>query len=98
MPAMSWPKKPRLARKESWGHISGMNEKARSFSQSSVRDASRGAPTKAADRATGRDVVVPAKLDPRATADNLPKELGGVKGPEPTRFGDWEHNGRCTDF
>lgn len=25
-------------------------------------------------------------------------EVGGVKGPEPTRFGDWEHNGRCSDF
>jgi hypothetical protein len=27
-----------------------------------------------------------------------PQEIGGPKGPEPTRFGDWEHNGRCTDF
>jgi hypothetical protein len=25
-------------------------------------------------------------------------EIGGAKGPEPTRYGDWEHNGRCTDF
>ena len=28
----------------------------------------------------------------------LPRELGGVDGPEPTRFGDWEKNGRCIDF
>lgn len=27
-----------------------------------------------------------------------PKEIGGRKGPEPTRFGDWEKNGRCIDF
>lgn len=27
-----------------------------------------------------------------------PKEIGGSKGPEPTRYGDWEHKGRCTDF
>ena len=27
-----------------------------------------------------------------------PTEVGGVDGPEPTRYGDWEHNGRCTDF
>ena len=27
-----------------------------------------------------------------------PKEIGGPKGPEPTRFGDWEKGGRCTDF
>jgi hypothetical protein len=25
-------------------------------------------------------------------------ELGGPPGPEPTRFGDWEKNGRCVDF
>ena len=27
-----------------------------------------------------------------------PKEVGGPKGPEPTRYGDWEQKGRCTDF
>jgi hypothetical protein len=31
-------------------------------------------------------------------AVELPKEIGGQKGPEPTRYGDWEKNGRCTDF
>jgi len=30
---------------------------------------------------------------PAATA-----EQGGPSGPEPTRFGDWERNGRCIDF
>jgi len=25
-------------------------------------------------------------------------ELGGRKGPEPTRFGDWERNGLISDF
>lgn len=25
-------------------------------------------------------------------------EIGGRKGPEPTRFGDWEKDGRCVDF
>ncbi|MGV6850551.1 MAG: DUF1674 domain-containing protein [bacterium] len=29
---------------------------------------------------------------------DLPTEYGGPKGPEPTRFGDWEKNGRCSDF
>jgi len=28
----------------------------------------------------------------------LPPELGGQKGPEPTRFGDWEKNGIISDF
>jgi hypothetical protein len=26
------------------------------------------------------------------------KEWGGQKGPEPTRYGDWEKNGRVSDF
>ncbi|EFA86619.1 hypothetical protein PPL_00420 [Heterostelium album PN500] len=25
-------------------------------------------------------------------------EIGGPKGPEPTRFGDWERKGRTSDF
>ncbi len=28
----------------------------------------------------------------------LRKEIGGRDGPEPTRYGDWEKNGRCIDF
>ena len=27
-----------------------------------------------------------------------PQEMGGPKGLEPTRYGDWENNGRCSDF
>lgn len=27
-----------------------------------------------------------------------PAEKGGPKGPEPTRYGDWERNGRAIDF
>jgi hypothetical protein len=27
-----------------------------------------------------------------------PREIGGPKGPEPTRYGDWEKAGRCIDF
>jgi hypothetical protein len=27
-----------------------------------------------------------------------PREFGGQEGPEPTRYGDWEKGGRCTDF
>ena len=26
------------------------------------------------------------------------KEIGGPKGLEPTRYGDWEKKGRCIDF
>jgi hypothetical protein len=33
-----------------------------------------------------------------AAAQNLPPEQGGPKGPEPTRFGDWEKKGLTSDF
>jgi len=37
--------------------------------------------------------------DPAPSTDSIkPKEIGGRDGPEPTRFGDWEKNGRCIDF
>jgi hypothetical protein len=28
----------------------------------------------------------------------VPKELQGPKGPEPTRYGDWENKGIASDF
>lgn len=33
-----------------------------------------------------------------AHADAAPKELQGPKGPEPTRYGDWERKGIASDF
>lgn len=33
-----------------------------------------------------------------AAADAKPKELNGPKGPEPTRYGDWERKGIVSDF
>jgi len=30
--------------------------------------------------------------------NNIKEEIGGVSGLEPTRYGDWEKNGRCVDF
>ena len=33
----------------------------------------------------------------QAEADRV-AELGGPKGPEPTRFGDWERKGIAVDF
>ena len=45
----------------------------------------------------------PATVDPQTPPRERPvqpsvPEIGGPKGPEPTRFGDWEKGGRCTDF
>jgi len=43
---------------------------------------------------------VPADPVPAAVGapPPAPREIGGPPGPEPTRFGDWEKNGRCIDF
>jgi hypothetical protein len=33
-----------------------------------------------------------------AVPSDPPTEIGGRGGLEPTRYGDWEKNGRCIDF
>ncbi|MGH8362873.1 MAG: DUF1674 domain-containing protein [Gammaproteobacteria bacterium] len=42
----------------------------------------------------------PPPRPPAATPqpERKPREIGGPKGPEPTRYGDWEKAGRCIDF
>ncbi|MCW3477749.1 DUF1674 domain-containing protein [Limobrevibacterium gyesilva] len=50
------------------------------------------APAQASD--TDRSQVAATRPAP----PTLPKEIGGPAGPEPTRYGDWEQKGRCTDF
>jgi len=42
-----------------------------------------------------------AEAEARRAAEpkkQLPPELGGPKGPEPTRYGDWERKGIASDF
>jgi hypothetical protein len=34
----------------------------------------------------------------QADAQRAAKESGGPKGPEPTRYGDWENKGIASDF
>ena len=34
----------------------------------------------------------------KQASEDRPKEIGGRKGPDPTRYGDWEKGGRCIDF
>jgi hypothetical protein len=42
-----------------------------------------------------------AEADARRAGEkplDLPPELGGRQGPEPTRYGDWEKKGLISDF
>lgn len=40
----------------------------------------------------------PEAGEEKAGDTGRPREIGGPKGPEPTRYGDWERKGRCVDF
>ena len=57
--------------------------------------------------ATAKPVPLPEATKPPAPPETnappapgaaAPQEIGGRKGPEPTRYGDWEKDGRCVDF
>ncbi|GJM05502.1 MAG: hypothetical protein DHS20C09_14980 [marine bacterium B5-7] len=41
---------------------------------------------------------VKTSLQPETKPKEKLMEIGGPKGPEPTRYGDWEKKGRCIDF
>jgi hypothetical protein len=64
-------------------------------SQSDPPGAAPGKPlTPAARRALAEAAERRAKAEPL----DLPPEHGGPKGPEPTRYGDWEKDGIASDF
>ncbi len=46
----------------------------------------------------GRLAVPPPKAPSLPPAQAGSKEIGGRKGPDPTRYGDWEKKGRYIDF
>jgi hypothetical protein len=52
--------------------------------------------TPAAERALAEAAARRAEAEKRAA--ERPKERNGPKGPEPTRYGDWERNGIASDF
>lgn len=52
----------------------------------------------AAQRALSEAAERRTKAEAEARANPLPPELGGRKGPEPVRYGDWEKKGIAIDF
>jgi hypothetical protein len=42
--------------------------------------------------------AVAESVPAETAATELPKEIGGRGGLDPTRYGDWEKSGRCIDF
>ena len=51
-------------------------------------------------RDAGRRALVEAegRRRERSPEPPSPREFGGRKGPDPTRFGDWEKDGIAVDF
>jgi hypothetical protein len=56
------------------------------------------APGKPLTPAARRALAEAAERRAHEAAAALPPEEGGPKGPEPTRFGDWERKGVAVDF
>lgn len=56
--------------------------------------------TSAAQRALAEAEARRAEASRKAAeaGQNAPKEFQGPKGPEPTRYGDWESKGIVSDF
>jgi hypothetical protein len=48
------------------------------------------------DKVEEKSSSLPHDVDSKSTIKS--KELNGRKGLEPTRYGDWEKDGRCIDF
>jgi hypothetical protein len=65
----------------------------------------RGAPASSTERRkltpAAERALAEAEARRQAAATNvklMPKEYQGPKGPEPTRYGDWESKGIASDF
>lgn len=62
-----------------------------------ARDAAKRRLSKSLSALKGEGPAEPADAAPDGTSGE-PAEIGGPDGPDPTRYGDWEHKGRCIDF
>ena len=56
------------------------------------------APGKSLSPAARRALEEAAARRAAEAAAEKPHEIGGPKGPEPTRYGDWERKGLAGDF
>lgn len=67
-------------------------------SNESGEGAGKPALSAAAKRALAEAVERRAKAEDEDASVPRPRELLGREGPEPTRYGDWEHKGIISDF
>jgi hypothetical protein len=60
--------------------------------------AAKPAPQKPLPPAARRALAEAEERRKKQTQAELPREIGGRGGADPSRFGDWEINGRAIDF
>jgi hypothetical protein len=73
-----------------------MTDDPQKLSLSSIPGAAHKPLTPAAQRA--RAAPAARRTAAAASATPMAKEYQGPKGPEPTRYGDWERKGIASDF
>lgn len=78
--------------------MSGCNDQAQTTAERLTATAEQGATPAPGVSADDKAAASQPARTPTGGPVPAPKEVGGPKGPEPTRFGDWERNGRCIDF
>lgn len=71
---------------------------AAAASSASASAAAKATPTKSIPTASDVAAEEEEEEDDRAFVNPVTGEVNGPRGPEPTRFGDWERKGRCSDF
>lgn len=74
------------------GQVGSQGVKKRSPTKAEIAERIREAGVRALKEAEARRAQ-----SANETAER-PKEIGGPKGPEPTRYGDWERKGIVSDF
>jgi hypothetical protein len=55
-------------------------------------------PTTNTNELAGHAATAPGAAQPTQQPAAVAREHGGRGGLDPTRYGDWEKNGRCIDF
>lgn len=76
----------------------GEQEKARKMTQSKPKPVSDGLYEKRVREAAQRALEEAEQRRGTQEAEAPAAEINGPKGPEPTRFGDWEKKGIAYDF
>ncbi len=78
--------------------VSDTDKIAAKMQKSTAADTSRQNPGSDNAKASDSENASANEADGRGKTKAATNEVGGRGGLDPTRYGDWEINGRCVDF